>query len=236
MIDPIRLLVTIVEHGKGERIANIANENHVHFNLILHGRGTASSDILDMLGLGSIEKDVVISALPRSRVRQILHVISERMLLRRPGTGVAFSLPLSGINELIARVIQNEHNEQAPTHAEGGTMDMGAEKHWLVLAVVNPGLTDQIMAAAKAVGATGGTILHARGVGRESAEPFLGVSIQSEREIVAILCESEVARTVMEAINQSYGPKSKSRGIVFSLPVRDMIGLGMRLDEAKAEK
>ena len=53
MTDPIRLLVTIVEHGKGERITNLANARHVHFNFILHGRGTASSDILDMLGLGS---------------------------------------------------------------------------------------------------------------------------------------------------------------------------------------
>ena len=77
MTDPIRLLVTIVEHGKGERITNLANARHVHFNFILHGRGTASSDILDMLGLGSTEKDVVVCALPRSRVRQMLHDVAE---------------------------------------------------------------------------------------------------------------------------------------------------------------
>ena len=178
MTDPIRLLVTIVEHGKGERITNLANARHVHFNFILHGRGTASSDILDMLGLGSTEKDVVVCALPRSRVRQMLHDVAEEMRLKRPGTGVAFSLPLSGINELIARIILEEHKESNPENAqdgartEEGTANMGAEKHWLVLTVVNPGITDQVMAAAKEAGATGGTILHARGVGRENAEAF----------------------------------------------------------------
>ena len=217
MTDPIRLLVTIVEHGKGERITNLANARHVHFNFILHGRGTASSDILDMLGLGSTEKDVVVCALPRSRVRQMLHDVAEEMRLKRPGTGVAFSLPLSGINELIAE----------------GTANMGAEKHWLVLTVVNPGITDQVMAAAKEAGATGGTILHARGVGRENAEAFLGVSIQSEREIVAILCPREKGPSIMQAINASFGPKSGAKGIIFSLPVRDMMGIGVSVEESK---
>ena len=239
MTDPIRLLVTIVEHGKGERITNLANARHVHFNFILHGRGTASSDILDMLGLGSTEKDVVVCALPRSRVRQMLHDVAEEMRLKRPGTGVAFSLPLSGINELIARIILEEHKESNPENAqdgartEEGTANMGAEKHWLVLTVVNPGITDQVMAAAKEAGATGGTILHARGVGRENAEAFLGVSIQSEREIVAILCPREKGPSIMQAINASFGPKSGAKGIIFSLPVRDMMGIGGSVEESK---
>lgn len=233
MIDPIRLLVTIVEHGKGERITNLANAQHIHFNLLLHGRGTASSDILDMLGLGSTEKDVVVCALPRSSVKQMLHSVAEEMRLKRPGTGVAFSLPLSGINELIARIILDERKQQDQGSAQEEAADMGAEKHWLVLAVVNPGITDQVMAVAKEAGATGGTILHARGVGRENAEAFLGVSIQSEREIVAILCPREKGPSIMQAINASFGPKSGAKGIIFSLPVRDMMGIGVSVEESK---
>ena len=233
MTDPIRLLVTIVEHGKGERITNLANAQHIHFNLLLHGRGTASSDILDMLGLGSTEKDVVVCALPRSSVKQMLHSVAEEMRLKRPGTGVAFSLPLSGINELIARIILDERKQQDQGSAQEEAADMGAEKHWLVLAVVNPGITDQVMAAAKEAGATGGTILHARGVGRENAEAFLGVSIQSEREIVAILCPREKGPSIMQAINASFGPKSGAKGIIFSLPVRDMMGIGVSVEESK---
>ncbi len=233
MIDPIRLLVTIVEHGKGERITNLANAQHIHFNLLLHGRGTASSDILDMLGLGSTEKDVVVCALPRSSVKQMLHSVAEEMRLKRPGTGVAFSLPLSGINELIARIILDERKQQDQGSAQEEAADMGAEKHWLVLAVVNPGITDQVMAVAKEAGATGGTILHARGVGRENAEAFLGVSIQSEREIVAILCPRAKGPAIMQAVNASFGPKSGAKGIIFSLPVRDMMGIGVTAEESK---
>lgn len=233
MTDPIRLLVTIVEHGKGERITNLANAQHIHFNLLLHGRGTASSDILDMLGLGSTEKDVVVCALPRSSVKQMLHNVAEEMRLKRPGTGVAFSLPLSGINELIARIILDERKQQDQGSAQEEAADMGAEKHWLVLAVVNPGITDQVMAVAKEAGATGGTILHARGVGRENAEAFLGVSIQSEREIVAILCPRAKGPAIMQAVNASFGPKSGAKGIIFSLPVRDMMGIGVTAEESK---
>ena len=70
MTDPIRLLVTIVEHGKGERITNLANARHVHFNFILHGRGTASSDILDMLGLGDVAQEKA-SSLPYGKQRYL---------------------------------------------------------------------------------------------------------------------------------------------------------------------
>jgi len=224
MTDPIRFVITIVEHGKGEMIADLANQNHVHFNLALHGHGTATSDIMDMLGLGTTQKDVVISMLPKSHVKNLLHALTNRMLLKKPGTGIAFSLPLSGINELIARVIENEMKD-APKPGEGAA-DMSTEKHRLVLAVVNQGVTDQVMAAAREAGATGGTLLQARGIGRDIAEPFLGVSLQSEKVIVLILCEKEKVMDIMQAINQSFGPKTKSKGIVCALPVTDMIGLG----------
>ena len=238
MTDPIRLLVTIVEHGKGERITNLANARHVHFNFILHGRGTASSDILDMLGLGSTEKDVVVCALPRSRVRQMLHDVAEEMRLKRPGTGVAFSLPLSGINELIARIILEEHKESNPENAqdgartEEGTANMGAEKHWLVLTVVNPGITDQVMAAAKEAGATGGTILHARGVGAKTRRlfgRFHPVRARNRGHFVP----ARKGPSIMQAINASFGPKSGAKGIIFSLPVRDMMGIGVSVEESK---
>lgn len=146
---------------------------------------------------------------------------------------MAFSLPLSGINELIARIILDERKQQDQGSAQEEAADMGAEKHWLVLAVVNPGITDQVMAVAKEAGATGGTILHARGVGRENAEAFLGVSIQSEREIVAILCRAPKGRRLCRPVNASFGPKSGAKGIIFSLPVRDMMGIGVTAEESK---
>ena len=53
----------------------------------------------------------------------------------------------------------------------------------LIITVVNRGFTDDVMHAAKSAGATGGTIMHARGTGIHEAERFFGVSIQPEKEL-----------------------------------------------------
>ena len=67
----------------------------------------------------------------------------------------------------------------------------------LIITVVNRGFTDDVMHAAKSAGATGGTIMHARGTGIHEAERFFGVSIQPEKELVLILIEREKKQDVM---------------------------------------
>ena len=55
------MVFTIVPRGKGEDVLDIFRENNLINSIICHGRGTAPSKVLEMLGLGATEKDVVIS-------------------------------------------------------------------------------------------------------------------------------------------------------------------------------
>lgn len=52
----------------------------------------------------------------------------------------------------------------------------------LILALTNRGCSDEVMAAARLAGATGGTLLHARMLGSQEAEHFLGIQLQKEKE------------------------------------------------------
>ena len=49
--DALKLLITIVDRGKGERIAEIADRRLFHISLMCLGHGTAKSEIMDLLGL-----------------------------------------------------------------------------------------------------------------------------------------------------------------------------------------
>lgn len=91
------MLVTIVDRGLGEKVVGFNQAHGVKVNMICLGRGTASSRILDLLGLGSTEKDVVLSFVPVDRVREALANLSERMEFQKPGKGVAFSVPINSI-------------------------------------------------------------------------------------------------------------------------------------------
>ena len=56
--------------------------------------------------------------------------------------------------------------------------------HDLILTIVERGYADDVMDAAKAAGARGGTILHARGTGSKEAEKFFGIIVQPEKELI----------------------------------------------------
>lgn len=94
----------------------------------------------------------------------------------------------------------------------------------LILTIVNRGYSDLVMDAAKAKGATGGTVITARGTAGE-AEKFFNMSLQPEKEMVMIVAEREKRREIMEEITLKAGLKTVGQGISFSMPVEETAGL-----------
>ncbi|MDD3947475.1 MAG: P-II family nitrogen regulator [Clostridia bacterium] len=94
----------------------------------------------------------------------------------------------------------------------------------LIITIVNRGHADKVMEAARAKGATGGTVLNGRGTAGE-VENFFGISIQSEKEIVMIVVDHDARRGIMEEISEKAGIKTVAQGVMFSLPVEESIGL-----------
>ena len=86
------------------------------------------------------------------------------------------------------------------------------------------------MDAARAAGAYGGTIIHAKGTAGEMANKFMGVTIADEKEIVYIVSKSDEKNAIMKAIMEKAGLNSKAKAICFSLPVSDTAGLRLLED------
>lgn len=96
----------------------------------------------------------------------------------------------------------------------------------LILCIVNAGFTELVMDAAKAAGATGGTVLGARGTANKEAEAFFHITIQPEKEMVMILVPTAIRDNVLHALYTNAGIDTPGQGIAFSLPVDDVVGLG----------
>ena len=94
----------------------------------------------------------------------------------------------------------------------------------LVLSIVNHGFADDVIDASQSVGATGATILHARGSGRHT-ETIYGVRIDPEKDFVLMLVERTKCKAVMQAVYEKVGLGSPGSGICFALPVDDVVGL-----------
>lgn len=84
--------------------------------------------------------------------------------------------------------------------------------------IVNAGFSQEVVEIARAVGATGATIINARG---SVAKPktILGITIDTEKEIVLSVVKKEVAIKIMSEIKKKAGVGTPAHGLCFFLPV-----------------
>ena len=102
---------------------------------------------------------------------------------------------------------------------------MTTNNHEVIFAIVNSGFAEDVMDVARDAGARGGTIINARGVAREEAAAFFGITLHTEKEIVMIVVPKTIKDAVLNAIYKEMGMAKKAKGIAFSLPVSDVAGL-----------
>ena len=102
---------------------------------------------------------------------------------------------------------------------------MKTNDHEVIFAIVNSGYADDVMEIAREQGVRGGTILNARGVVREEAAAFFGITLHQDKEILMMVVEKSIRDNVLNAIYKQMGMAKKAKGIAFSLPVSDVAGL-----------
>jgi nitrogen regulatory protein PII len=93
----------------------------------------------------------------------------------------------------------------------------------LIITVVQKGFADTVMEAARSAGAKGGTTIHARGTSTAETQKFLGLSIEPEKDLVMILADKERKSGIMKAINEKAGLDKEGNGLVFAVPVDDVL-------------
>ncbi len=198
-------------------------EGSVPVQYTIHAQGTASSEIMDMLGLGGVEKDVMLSMMPKALADQMLKKLRKTLHLGMPNTGIAFTVTMSSCSGHMIRLMEStQQKEEEKAGREGLEME---NAYSAILAIVNQGFSEEVMNAARPMGATGGTVFHSRRIGSEEAMKFWNISIQQEREAVLILAKKEDKKAIMQAINKECGMQGEAQGIVLSLPVDGIVGV-----------
>lgn len=104
---------------------------------------------------------------------------------------------------------------------------MKMENYEVIFAIVNAGFAEDVMDVARENGARGGTILNARGVVKEDTAHFFGITVRADKEILMMVVEKTIRDRVLNAIYKEMGMAKKAKGIAFSLPVSDVVGLAV---------
>lgn len=190
----------------------------VEYNLCA---GTATQKVMEVLGLQHKEKFMLQMMIPSERQKEIIDGLSELIESSGVDNGVAFTIPVDAIGGETAK---NYLLGEQQIKKGGREMDVEKTKCVLILTIVDKGNTDLVMEAAREVGASGGTVVKAKGTGTEMAKLF-GISISEEKELIYIVSEREKRNDIMYAIMEKVGPKTSAHGITFSLPVDGVLGI-----------
>lgn len=215
------LMTAIITRDRTKDFAAFYDRQGVPVNFITLGNGTANNELLDYFGLDGTEKAVIFSVLTRSTWKKIKTGLEREMQIDIPGTGVAFIIPLASIGGL--RQLRFLTGDQ--TFENGEETVLKDTKYELLVIIANQGYTELIMDAARKMKAGGGTVIHAKGTGMESADKFLGVTLASEKEIIFIVVKKEQKNAIMSAVMKDAGLDSKAKSVIFSLPVTETAGM-----------
>ena len=222
-------MISIVNRRQAKRFQDVYDAAGASLGMVTLGRGTAVSDVLDYFGLAATEKAILCHMVTRETWRAAKSQLQKKLHIDVPGTGIAFIVPVSSVGG--KKQLQFLLNEQSFEKGEEQTLK--DTRYELLVVIANQGYTEQIMDAARAVGAGGGTVLHAKGTGMEHAEQFLGFSLASEKEAVLIVVPTAKKNDIMKAVMEQAGLTTDAKAIAFSLPVTSVAG--MRLMEEEQE-
>ena len=95
-IKKLKLLFTVVDRPKAEFYLDVLSQYEVNCQIVMGGKGTATSEMVDMLGLNT-HKAVLVSVVREDLTDTILKVLEEKFRTIRNGKGIAFAVPLSSV-------------------------------------------------------------------------------------------------------------------------------------------
>ena len=96
-VKPMKMLITIVDHGRSELFLDYFVKNEVTLQLVLNGEGAHEKELANILGLDDVRKDVIISFVQAQRLPLILDFIKMRFALDKKERGIAFTIPLQSM-------------------------------------------------------------------------------------------------------------------------------------------
>ena len=95
-IKKLKLLFTVVDRTKGEFYMDVLSQFEINCQMVSGGLGTASSDMVDLLGL-NIQKAVILSVVREDMVDPVMKCLEDKFATIRGGKGIAFTVPLSSV-------------------------------------------------------------------------------------------------------------------------------------------
>ena len=95
-IQKLKLVFTVVDRQKAEFYLDVLSQFDVNFQMTVPGKGTATSEIVGLLGL-NIHKAVLFSVVREDQVESVMNCLEDKFKTIKNGQGISFAVPLSSV-------------------------------------------------------------------------------------------------------------------------------------------
>lgn len=96
-VQKVKMLITVIDRSKTLFYLDLLEQFEVNVQMVLYGRGTANSEMLDLLGLIETDKSVILSYIKEDRIKDALETLNEKFNKVKNGKGIAYTIPLDSI-------------------------------------------------------------------------------------------------------------------------------------------
>ena len=77
-VKKLKMLITIIDRSKTLFYLDLLEGFEVNVQMVLYGKGTANSEMLNLLGLAETDKTVILSYIREDRVKDALNTLEEK--------------------------------------------------------------------------------------------------------------------------------------------------------------
>ena len=93
----LKILITIVDRSKTMFYEDLLEQFEINVQMVLYGKGTANSQMVQLLGLVESDKSIIVSFVREDKVKEILDSLEEKFKKVKNGKGIAYTIPLDSI-------------------------------------------------------------------------------------------------------------------------------------------
>ncbi len=209
------MLLSIVERDKGKKLIKVLEGMNIKMNFQCVGFGTAPTEMMDIFGLGSNDKDIIFSLASETTVKEMMSDFGTAFESHTKYGGLMIILRTCAAGRILTELIGYNVNSDSEKEE---SLVKNEHHNNLIMISVNDGYSDDVMVVARKSGAMGGTVIKGRLTDTTLIAELENVEIEEDREILLILAPLKTSQQIMENINREFGINSKANGIITAIP------------------
>jgi len=210
----IEATVVIANYGMARKIVKFSKKHGMTGATVFYGKGTLKkSKLLELFDIVDIKKEIVFMLANKQTTQKVLPLLNEKFKFYKPNHGISFRMDVS---KIIGSHILNDNNQ---------IKEVKKHMYQAIITIVDKGLAEEVVIAARKAGSMGATIIEARGSGTHETSKLFNMDVEPEKEIILIISKADETNKITKAIKNDMHIDKEGKGIMFIQDINEVYGL-----------